>query len=251
MFDSVAIDDGDFDLYYEDVGEGPPVVFCHGFSDTHLSWFRNLANLSEDYRCIAPDQRSFGRSVDPTDRGVAALADDLVALLDHLDLEEAALVGHSMGGWPVASAASQHPDRVAGLVLSATPGGLIEPDRHRELMAAGSVSELAEVPLPPDLQFLAGALDATNTDSPEEWEDTRAILDEFPLDPDTVAAEVPTSLVAGEADEFMPAIAVQAVADTLNADSTIVEGAAHSVFFEQPAAFNSHVRAFLADEVEC
>jgi 3-oxoadipate enol-lactonase len=245
MFDSVAIGDGGFDLYYEDVGESPPVVFCHGFSNTHLSWFRNVADLSEDYRCIAPDQRSFGRSVDPTDRGVAALADDLVALLDHLDLERAALVGHSMGGWPVGSVASQHPDRVAGLVLSASPGGLIAPGRHRELMAAGSVADLAESPLPRELEFLDGAIAATNTDSPEEWEDTRAILDEFPLDADAVADDVPTLLVAGEADEFMPAIAVQAVADRLNAESTVVEGAAHSVFYEQPEAFNSRVRTFL------
>lgn len=248
MFDSVAIGDGEFDLYYEDVGDGPPVAFCHGFSNTHLSWFRNFADLSEDYRCIAPDQRSFGRSVDPTDRGVAALADDLLALLDHLDVDRAALVGHSMGGWPVASVASQHPDRVAGLVLSATPGGLVEPGRHRELMAAGSVAELDESPLTSELEFLAGAIEATNTDSPEEWEDTRAILDEFPLDADTIAEDVPTLLVAGEADEFMPAIAVQAVADRLDADSTVVEGAAHSVFYEQPAAFNGHVREFLAEE---
>lgn len=245
MFDSAAIGDGGFDLYFEDVGEGPPVAFCHGFSDTHLSWFRNLAVLSEGYRCIAPDQRSFGRSVDPTDRGVGAFADDLLALLDSLGIDRAALVGHSMGGWPVASVASQHPERVAGLVLSATPGGLIRPDRHRELMAAGSAVTLEESPLSPELEFLAGAIEATNTDSPDEWEETRAVLDDLPLDADTVASEVATLVIAGEADEFMPAVAVEAAAERLDAASAVIDGAAHSVFYEQPAAFNREVREFL------
>ena len=250
MFERVDIGDSGFELYYEDVGEGPPVVFCHGFSDNHLSWWRNLPTLSEDYRCLAPDQRSFGRSLDPTDRGVAALADDLLGLLDALGLERAALVGHSMGGWPVASVASQHPERVAGLVLSATPGGLIDPDRHRELMAASDVSPPESPPVSRELAFLSGAIGALNTDSPEDWEPTRAILDEFALDADTVRAEVPTLLVAGEYDEFMPAVAVEAVADRLGADSVVVDGAAHSVFYERPEAFDRAVLKFLADRAD-
>lgn len=246
MFDSVAIGDDGFELSYEDVGEGPPVAFCHGFSDNHLSWWQNLPALTDDYRCLAPDQRSFGRSLDPTDRGVDALADDLLALLDRLGIDRAALVGHSMGGWPVASVASQHPERVAGLVLSATPGGLIDPDRHRELMAAGDVTAPETPPVSRELAFLSEAIAALNTDSPDEWEPTRAILDEYPLDADRVAADVPTLVIAGEFDEFMPAVAVEAVAERLDAASVVVEDAAHSVFYEQPAAFNRHVREFLS-----
>lgn len=245
MFDSVAIGEAGFELYYEDLGDGPPVVFCHGFSDNHLSWWRNLPAFSEDYRCVVPDQRTFGRSVDPTDRGVTALADDLLALLDHLGLERAALVGHSMGGWPVGSVASQQPERVAALVLSASPGGLIEPARHRELMVAGSPAELDEEPLTRELEFLSGAIEALNTDSPDEWETTRAILEEFPTDADRVAADVPTLLVAGEGDEFMPGVAVESVAERLGADSAIVQGARHSVFYERPEAFNRRVLGFL------
>lgn len=251
MLQRTAIGDGGFELYYQDVGEGPPLVFVHGFSGTHLSWWQQVPTFREDYRCLAPDQRRFGLSVDTETVGVAAFPDDLEALLDGLGVERAALVGHSMGGWTVGSFASQHPDRVAALVLSATPGGLIDPDRHRELMAAGA-DDVPEVdPLTSETAFLADSIAELNRDAPEEWGATRAVLDDLPLDADSVVeAGIPIQVIAGEADEFMPEPAVQAVAERLDAESVRVENAGHAVYFEQPTAFNRHVSAFLDDRAE-
>lgn len=245
MFDSATIGDGDFELFYQDAGDGPAIAFCHGFSGNHLSWWQQVAPFHEDYRCIVPDQRSFGRSVDADGAGLAALADDLVALLDDLGIDRAALVGHSMGGWPVGSVATQHPERVAALVLSASPGGLIEPGRHRELLAAAGDPPDVD-PLTPELEFLNVAIEELNRDAPTEWTEARATLDELPLDADRVVDEgIPTLVIAGEADEFMPGPAVDAVAETLDAESAIVDGARHSVYYEQPAAFNRLVADFL------
>lgn len=245
MFDRMSIGASDVDLFYQTVGDGPPIVFCHGFSGNHLSWWQQLPAFAADYRCVAPDQRSFGRSVDMAGAGVAALADDLLALLDHLDIDRATLVGHSMGGWPVGSVATQQPDRVATLVLSATPGGLIDPDRHRDLMAAADSPPDVD-PLSTELEFLSTAIGELNTDAPAEWEEARAVLDELPLDARPVAdADIPTLLVAGEADEFMPPAAIEAVADRLDAETTVIDGAGHSVYFEQPDAFNQRVGEFL------
>lgn len=246
MFEPATIGDDEFELYYQDAGEGPPIAFCHGFSGNHLSWWRQVAPFHEDYRCVVPDQRSFGRSIDPDGVGVGALADDLLGLLDHLGIEEAVLVGHSMGGWPVASVATQRPERVAGLVLSASPGGLLDPERHRELMA-GAGDPPAVDPLTPELQFLDAAIGELNRDAPAEWVEARAVLDELPLDATRIAdAGIPSLVIAGEADEFMPGSAVEAVADALEAESAVVEDAAHSVFYEQPAAFNRLLGDFLA-----
>lgn len=245
MFDSAAIGDGDFELFYQDAGDGPAVAFCHGFSGNHLSWWRQVARFHDDYRCVVPDQRSFGRSEDVDDAGLAALADDLVALLDHLGIDEAALVGHSMGGWPVGSVATRHPDRVAALVLAASPGGLIAPDRHRELMAAGDEPPAVD-PLTPELEFLDAAIEELNLDAPAEWVEARAVLDGLPLDADRiVGAAIPTLVIAGEADEFMPEPAVEAVAEALDAESAVVEDARHSAYYERPAAFNRLVADFL------
>lgn len=239
----VTTDDGT-DIHYQDVGSGPALALVHGFSANHLSWYQQVPTFREAYRCLVPDQRRFGRSADTAGRGVGAFPDDLAALLDHAGAEEAALVGHSMGGWTVGSVATRHPERVSALVLSATPGGLLPPAEHRELMAAGDTPEVD--PLTPEQAFLAEAIDELNADKPPSWEATRPTLDELVLDAEVVAeADIPTLVVAGEADDFMPAPAVEAVGDRLGAETAVLENAGHSAYFEQPAAFNSVVRAFL------
>jgi pimeloyl-ACP methyl ester carboxylesterase len=243
-----TIGEGGIDYYYQDVGSGPPVTFVHGFSANHLSWYQQVPTFRDEYRCVVPDQRRFGLSVDTAGAGVKAFPDDLAALLDDLGVEETALVGHSMGGWTVGSFATQYPGRVSALVLSATPGGLIAPERHEQLMARGETPEVD--PLTPEAAFLADSIDGLNRDKPPSWEETRPPLDELPLDAGTVVdADIPTLVVAGEADEFMPAPATEAVGDRLGAETAVIENAGHSAYFEQPEAFNSAVESFLDDHL--
>ena len=241
-----TIGEGGIDYYYQDVGSGPPVAFIHGFSANHLSWYQQVPAFRAEYRCLVPDQRRFGLSVDTAGAGVQACPDDLAALLDHLGVEETALVGHSMGGWTVGSFATQYPERVSALVLSATPGGLILPGRHRDLVAQGETPDVD--PLTPEAAFLSESIDGLNRDKPPSWEETRPPLDELPLDADVVVdADIPVLVVAGEADDFMPAPAVDAVGKRLGAETAVIEDAGHSAYFEQPEAFNSVVGRFLDD----
>lgn len=251
MFDSLSTDG--IELYYQAAGEGPPVVFLHGFSGNHLSWWRQIPAFADDYRCVAPDQRGFGRSRDRSDGpGAAAFVDDLRALLDHLGHDRVAVVGHSMSGWSAASFATQHPDRVAALVLSGTPGGLLPRERHEELCkaAAGSLPDVD--PLSAEHAFLSGSIAELNVHAPDEFDDVRPTLEQLPTDADRlVEADVPVLLVAGEADPFMPASAVDAVSERLDgADRVTVEGAAHSANVERPASFNRHVEAFLGEHAQ-
>jgi pimeloyl-ACP methyl ester carboxylesterase len=241
------------DLHYQTVGEGPPLVLLHGFSGNHLSWWRQFPVFADDYRCIAPDQRRFGLSADePDGPGVAAFVDDLTALLDGLGHDRVALVGHSMSGWPAVSFATQHPDRVAALVLSGTPGGLVSPERHERLReeAADSLSEVD--PLSEELAFLSESVTELNRHAPAAFEDVHPVLERLPADADTIVeADIPAFLVAGAADPFMPEPAVAAVSDALDgAEFAIVEGAAHSANFEQPERFNRHVGSFLDAHAE-
>lgn len=92
------------DLYYEDYGEGKPVVLIHGWPLSIRSWERQVpALLKAGYRVIAYDRRGFGQSSRPaTGYDYGTLADDLHALMTRLDLRDAALVGFSMGGGEVA-----------------------------------------------------------------------------------------------------------------------------------------------------
>jgi non-heme chloroperoxidase len=90
---------GSIDLYYEDHGSGPPVVLIHGYPLSGRAWDRQLPPLLEaGHRVITYDRRGFGKSSQPTTGyDYDTFAADLAGLMDHLDLREATLVGHSMG----------------------------------------------------------------------------------------------------------------------------------------------------------
>ncbi|MFI2764523.1 alpha/beta fold hydrolase [Streptomyces echinatus] len=107
-------------LFYTDWGQGKPVVFVSGAWISSSSWEFQMLPLSEaGLRCVAFDKRGHGRS-DWTGHGFDydTLADDLAALLDHLDLSEVTLVAHSMGGGEVIRYLSRHGyDRVSRVVL--------------------------------------------------------------------------------------------------------------------------------------
>lgn len=99
-------------------GEGPVVVAAHGITANALAWARVAAVLGGAVTLVAPDLRGRGESGSlPAPYGMAAHADDLVAVLDHLGVERAPLIGHSMGGFVVTNTAVRHGDRVSGLVL--------------------------------------------------------------------------------------------------------------------------------------
>ncbi|GGK65879.1 alpha/beta fold hydrolase [Ornithinimicrobium pekingense] len=102
--------------------EVPTVVAVHGITSSHVAW-PLLAAALPDVRVVAPDLRGRGRSRDlPGPYGMPSHADDVAAVLDHLDVESAVVVGHSMGGFVSLVLADRHPGRVRSLVL--VDGGL-------------------------------------------------------------------------------------------------------------------------------
>src|SRR6516165_5517351 len=90
---------GDIEIYYTDQGAGQPVVLIHGYPVSGRAWDRQVsALLGAGYRVITYDRRGFGQSSQPaTGYDYDTFAADLHALLEHLDLRDAVLVGHSMG----------------------------------------------------------------------------------------------------------------------------------------------------------
>src|SRR6201981_1630172 len=89
----------DIEIYYEDHGAGQPVVLIHGYPLSGRAWDKQVpALLDAGHRVITYDRRGFGQSSQPvTGYDYNTFAADLAALLDHLDLHDAVLVGHSMG----------------------------------------------------------------------------------------------------------------------------------------------------------
>jgi non-heme chloroperoxidase len=129
---------GDIDIYYNDWGSGPPVVFSHGWPLSADAFEDQMFFLAQNgYRCIAHDRRGHGRSSQPWNgNDMDTYADDLAKLVEVLDLKDAVHVGHSTGGGEVARYLARHgTKRVAKAVLigavpplmlqtDANPGGL-------------------------------------------------------------------------------------------------------------------------------
>lgn len=107
-------------LYFKDWGDGAPVVFLHAYALTSDAWDYQMAFLSQNgLRCIAYDRRGHGRSDHPGHGyDYDTLADDLAALITHLDLSSVMLVGHSMGAGEIARYISRHgSSKIARAVL--------------------------------------------------------------------------------------------------------------------------------------
>jgi len=117
-------------LHVTEQGEGPAVLFCHGFPDTSYTWRRQMKALaSTGYRAIAPDMRGYGRSSAPADATQYTpfyTAGDLIGLLDALRIPSTVLVGHDWGAAHAWNAALMRPDRftaVFGLSVPYVPRG--------------------------------------------------------------------------------------------------------------------------------
>ncbi len=107
-------------LAYYEMGDGLPVVLCHGFPELGYSWHRVMPLLAEaGYRAIAVDQRGYGASERPQhteDYAITELAADIAGLLDALDIEQAVYAGHDWGAPVVWNSALLHRDKVAGVI---------------------------------------------------------------------------------------------------------------------------------------
>lgn len=106
------------DIRYEDSGgDGPVLLFSHGFLMDHTMFDGQVEELADGYRCIRWDQRGFGDTNAPGDFTYWDSADDAIGLLDHLGIDQAVLIGMSQGGYLSLRAAIAHPSRVRAMVL--------------------------------------------------------------------------------------------------------------------------------------
>lgn len=137
-----------FTINYEEAGdpESPAVVLLHGFTSDSRMWAPLIAPLARDYRPIAIDLRGHGRTTAPEDIDsytMDAFSNDLAAFLDALEIDVCALVGCSFGGMIAAHFACEHPERLAGLVLSDSSAAYAH-DAYDERYRAREAAMLAQ-----------------------------------------------------------------------------------------------------------
>jgi pimeloyl-ACP methyl ester carboxylesterase len=146
---------GAVDLAFIDEGEGEPIFLIHGFASTkevnwvQTGWVTTLTQAKR--RVIAFDNRGHGQSAklyDPADYHTGLMAEDVRALLDHLDLPRADVMGYSMGARITAFLALEHPTRVRSAILGGLGIKLVEglglPESIAEAMEAPSLADVAD-----------------------------------------------------------------------------------------------------------
>lgn len=112
---------GDFQLYYEVHGAGPPVLLVSGLGGMGAYWQPNLPAFAAKHRVIVHDHRGTGQSTHSKIKySVDQMTDDLVRLMDHLKIDRTHVVGHSTGGAIGQTLAATHPERLASLVIYAS-----------------------------------------------------------------------------------------------------------------------------------
>ncbi len=250
-------------LRYQVAGAGPAVVLVHGFGLDMRMWDRQFAALARDFRVVRYDCRGFGAS-GPFDPAVPYThAADLVALLDHLELGKAALVGLSFGGRVALQTALATPDRVQALALldavldgvpwdSESQAGMAEVSRQ---VAAGGVAAGRTA-------WLAHPLFAPARQDPAVADQLSVMVADFPgqhwlgLDPHLPDDErlfdvlerltVPALVAAGERDVPGFLAMTETLARRLPAaELVLVKDAGHMVNMEQPDVVNDLLTRFL------
>jgi 3-oxoadipate enol-lactonase len=255
-------------LAFDDVGKGPAVMLVHPGLWDRRTWDDQLVSFpAAGFRTIRYDIRGYGGSSRLTGAPYSH-AGDLVALLDALDVEEAALVGCSMGGAIAIDATLEHPERVWALVAIASGLGGVEPLREEE-------DWYADVTAPIEDALRGGELERARTMELEllwaplgtDDEAGRRIRDiafdnlhELTMD-ETQAREIeppaarrlheidaPTLVVKAEHDPpDMRRISVLIAAGVPDAREVLIEGADHVVNVRRPQAFDEAVLGFLTE----
>lgn len=265
---------GNVDLFYQDWGSGKPVVLIHGWPLDADMWEHQALFLAENgFRVITYDRRGFGRSSQPwTGYNYDTFAADLKAVLEGLDLSDAAIVGFSMGGGEVARYFGRYGgERVSKAVLvSAVTPFLLKtagnPDGVDKTVFDGIVDGLRKDR--PDFLasfnksfFGAGLLNFSVSTEIMQWSREVAMLASPKATIDCVRAfsetdfradlpriGVPTLIIHGDADGTVPIDASAKLAAKLMPAATlkIYEGEPHGLFHTAADRLNEDLRAFLA-----
>lgn len=245
-------------LAFTETGQGKACLFVHAFPFDGRMWDAQRDALSADHRVIVPDLRGFGRSASlPSARSVDEHADDLAALLDRLKVQQATVIGLSMGGYIAFALMRRHAARVRALVLADTralpdsPEAQKSRDVNIELVRREGAKALMEKLRPALLakdasdEAVAKALAIGAAQTVEGIADALMALRDRPDSRDLLPSiHVPTAVIVGEHDTLSPVTEMKELADAIpNAAFTVIPGAGHLANLENPAAFNEALRA--------
>ena len=258
---------GRITLRYLDVGKGTPVVLIHGLAGDYSAWLAQIEALQNDYRVIAFDNRGAGRSTQVDEPvSTADLADDTLALMDHLGVERAHVVGRSMGGAVAQHMALKAPQRVLSLTLCASfarldPLGRRVLSNMREALewrmrwsdhARHSVQNFVSADFfnhYPERVARIEQLIGGETRLPACYSRQNEACQMHDTVADLPRITQPTLIMAGDSDPICSLSATAMLSDGLpNARTEIFEKASHFFLMEQPEKFMKLLAGWLGQQ---
>jgi pimeloyl-ACP methyl ester carboxylesterase len=252
-------------MHWREEGTGDPVIFIHGFPFNHSVWDAQLAAVPAGWRFIAPDLRGFGNSIanDSVPYTMDLFADDIIALMDHLELQQAVLCGLSMGGYITFAANERYRQRVRALVFVATRanGDSAEARKRRHELASRARKEGAQPVVDSMLPKLLS--EHTRLKHPELVAKVRAMMEQTPAETLARALEgmaeradytdhldninVATMVIRGEEDELIPVGDISAIARGVRgARQEVIGLTGHLPNLEDSEVFNKLLDSFLS-----
>jgi pimeloyl-ACP methyl ester carboxylesterase len=256
------------ELYYEDSGEGPPVVFCHEFAGDYRSWDPQVRAFGRTYRCVTYSYRGFPPSSVPQAADAYSeelLIEDLRALVEHLQLPPAHFVGFSMGGSMVLKFALKYPQLCRAIVVVGAGSGTTNRERFEQdiertvsLLRDQGIEAFAEI-------YAEGpSRQPFKRKDRHGWETFKRQLADhspvgqaftmlgvqrkrgtiFQLEAQLGGLAVPTLIVIGDEDEPCVDPAVFLKRHLPSAGLLVIPQSGHAVNLEEPALFNGAVLEF-------
>jgi pimeloyl-ACP methyl ester carboxylesterase len=258
-------------IYYEEAGQGTPLVFVHEFAGEARSWHLQVRFFARRYRTIAFNARGYPPSDIPTEQAAYSqeqAAEDIRGLLDALGIARAHVCGLSMGGYATLHFGLRHPDRALSLVVAGCGYGSVSADRaqfQRDVAATAErflkepMANMADV-------YCQGPMRVQFRDKdPKGWQEfydmfaaqsaighgltmrgvqlTRPSV--YELEGALERLDVPTLIVTGDEDEpcLEPGIFLKRKIPT--SGLVVIPKAGHTINLEEPEAFNRAVLDFL------
>lgn len=258
------------EIYYEEHGHGTPILFCHEFAGDHRSWAPQVQFLARRYRTITYSARGYHPSSVPTDAAdysEEANVEDAYQLLRFLGIEQAHIVGLSMGGNVAVKLGLAHPEVCLSLVAAGAGFGSVNPEEFRAnavetaaLLERLGMEQAAETygRGPSRLRFeqkdplgfaqmlrhlgehstLGSAMTMRHVQGKRKT--IYEVADQLP------GLRVPTLIVAGDEDELALEPALLMKRKIPNSGLLILPKTGHTVNLEEPAAFNQAIFEFIS-----